>query len=98
MYLLTESFGTCKFNNRLVPKWISEEAFGSPKWGPHLHRWGNAFAAGTMTASQAIVPSAKVVFCGDYVQVAGAEGVDPLELAVVSGLQAADAIADAVEA
>ena len=39
-----------------------------PVWGPHFHRWGNAFPAGEpLGAEAAVVPEAQVLFVGDYV-------------------------------
>ena len=42
-------------------------AMRSPAWGPHLHRWGAAFPdAPLLPEGRAVVPSARVAFCGDF--------------------------------
>lgn len=76
---------------RLVPEYISEEHFSAePVWGPHLHRWGAAFPSGHgLPAAQALVPSARVLFCGDFV---GDNPTGRVEDAALSGLAAADAL------
>jgi len=70
---------------RLVPKWLSDATMLKPAWGPHLHRWGSAFPAAPMLPERhAWVPSARVAFCGDYVE-GGRAGT--VEGAVTSGLR-----------
>ncbi|KAH8062584.1 hypothetical protein JL722_3506 [Aureococcus anophagefferens] len=45
-----------------------DAALAGPFYGPHLHRWGSAFPAGVLVPPDAaVVPSARVVFLGDYV-------------------------------
>ena len=66
----------------------------SPAWGPHLHRWGAAFPdAPLLPAEQALVPSARVALCGDFV--AGARA-GTLEGAALSGMRTADALTRAL--
>jgi len=68
----------------------------SPSWGPHLHRWGAAFPdTPLLPRSLAIVPSAKVAFCGDYVET-GDGRAGSVEGAALSGLQTAEALAAAL--
>ena len=68
--------------------------FADAFYGPHLHRWGSAFPAGVLLPSEehAVVPSARVVFLGDYVDTGRAGTV---EGAALSGLAAAEALAAA---
>ena len=70
--------------------------FRTPAWGPHLHRWGAAFPdAPLLAAEHAIVLSARVAFCGDYVD--GGDGrAASVEGAALSGLQTADALVAAL--
>ena len=73
-----------------------DAALAGPFYGPHLHRWGSAFPAGVLVPPDAaVVPSARVVFLGDYVDT-GRAGT--LEGAALSGLAAADALVDAAAA
>lgn len=63
-----------------------------PAWGPHLHRWGAAFPGVPLLAPEhALVPSARVAFCGDFVAGARAGSV---EGAVLSGLNTAAQLAE----
>lgn len=56
---------------------------------PALHRWGAARPDGAaLSYDDALVPSARVAFCGDYV----GERPATVEGAMLSGLVAADAI------
>ena len=60
-------------------------------WGPHLHRWGAAFPdAPLLPAELALVPSARVAFCGDYI---AGERAGSVEGATLSGLRAAEQVA-----
>ncbi|KAH8056717.1 hypothetical protein JL720_14187 [Aureococcus anophagefferens] len=58
-----------------------DAALAGPFYGPHLHRWGSAFPAGVLVPPDAaVVPSARVVFLGDYVDTGRAgtlEGAAP---------------------
>ena len=73
-----------------------DAALAGPFYGPHLHRWGSAFPAGVLVPPDAaVVPSARVVFLGDYVDT-GRAGT--LEGAALSGLAAAEALVDAAAA
>ncbi|EOD22426.1 hypothetical protein EMIHUDRAFT_469647 [Emiliania huxleyi CCMP1516] len=67
-------------------------AIRSPAWGPHLHRWGAAFPdAPLLPEGRAVVPSARVAFCGDFVE--GGEGRGgSVEGAALSGLRLAKAL------
>mmetsp|Transcript_33449 Transcript_33449/g.66598 ORF Transcript_33449/g.66598 Transcript_33449/m.66598 type:complete len:548 (-) Transcript_33449:304-1947(-) len=70
-------------------------------WGPHLHRWGNAFPSGApLPADLALCEDARVLFCGDFVEprsegtsVATPGRVGSVEGALLSGMQAAEALA-----
>lgn len=75
---------------------VDPSAIRAISWGPHLHRWGAAFPdAPLLPASKAMVPSARVAFCGDYVD--GGDGrAGTLEGAALSGLRAAEALTDAL--
>ena len=68
----------------------------SPAWGPHLHRWGAAFpGAPLLPEANAIVPSAAVAFCGDFID--GGDGTaGSVEGAALSGLKTAEKIAAAL--
>lgn len=74
---------------------ISEKAFdGPPAWGPHLHRWGNAFPGHPLVPlPQAVCPDSRILFCGDFVDASGDGNVEELERAALSGLLAADTLA-----
>ena len=73
-----------------------DAALAGPFYGPHLHRWGSAFPAGVLVPPDAaVVPSARVVFLGDYVDT-GRAGT--LEGAALSGLAAAEALVAAAAA
>lgn len=76
-------------------------ALRSPAWGPHLHRWGAAFPDAPLLAeAQAVVPSARVAFCGDFVQLAGAVErgrAASVEGAALSGLRLAEALKHEIE-
>ena len=71
-----------------------DASFADAFYGPHLHRWGSAFPAGVLLPSEehAAVPSARVVFLGDYVDTGRAGTV---EGAALSGLAAAETLAAA---
>ena len=76
---------------RLAPRWLAAAHVDAAAavYGPHLHRWGNAFPGGALLApADAFVPSARVAFLGDYVDSPRAGSV---EGAALSGLAAADA-------
>eukprot|EP00927_Polykrikos_kofoidii_P051119 TRINITY_DN44925_c0_g1_i1.p1 TRINITY_DN44925_c0_g1~~TRINITY_DN44925_c0_g1_i1.p1 ORF type:complete len:398 (+),score=63.50 TRINITY_DN44925_c0_g1_i1:65-1258(+) len=78
-----------KLHTRMVPRWLSAESL-VPAWGPHLHRWGNAFPCGSlMDSTKAFVPSARIVFLGDYIE---GDRAGSVEGAVLSGLNAAAAL------
>lgn len=65
----------------------------SPAWGPFLHRWGSAFPDAPLLAeAHAMIPSAKVVFAGDFID-AGDGRAGSVEGAVLSGLRAGEALA-----
>ena len=71
---------------------LPREIVRGPAWGPLLHRWGAAFPEpGVFTQSDALVPSAKVAFAGDYVDV-GDGRVGTVEGAALSGLRTAEAL------
>ena len=77
---------------RLAPRWLAAAHVDAAAavYGPHLHRWGNAFPGGRLLPpADAFVPSARVVFLGDYVDSPRAGSV---EGAALSGLAAADAL------
>ena len=79
---------------RLSPRWLSATHIRATSWGPHLHRWGGAFPAGPfLPAADAFAPSARVAFCGDFVDVgaptASIEGAVLSGLATAASLQAA---------
>eukprot|EP00326_Haptolina_ericina_P035211 CAMPEP_0181252078 /NCGR_PEP_ID=MMETSP1096-20121128/47265_1 /TAXON_ID=156174 ORGANISM="Chrysochromulina ericina, Strain CCMP281" /NCGR_SAMPLE_ID=MMETSP1096 /ASSEMBLY_ACC=CAM_ASM_000453 /LENGTH=111 /DNA_ID=CAMNT_0023349797 /DNA_START=17 /DNA_END=352 /DNA_ORIENTATION=+ len=79
---------------RLSPQWISAEHMRAPSWGPHLHRWGGAFpGSGMLDESLAFVPSARVAFCGDFVEGHRAGSV---EGAYLSGLSTAALLSKAL--
>lgn len=63
----------------------------TPAWGPHLHRWGNAFPVGRpLSHSDAFVPSVRLALCGDFV---GEEEVSgSIEGALLSGRKAAELV------
>ena len=70
--------------------------FRSPLWGPHLHRWGAAFpTAPLLPRMHAFVPSARVGFCGDFVDTGDGRG-GSVEGAALSGMQMADALVEAL--
>ena len=70
--------------------------FRSPMWGPHLHRWGAAFpTAPLLPRMHAFVPSARVGFCGDFVDTGDGRG-GSVEGAALSGMQMADALVEAL--
>mmetsp|Transcript_28054 Transcript_28054/g.53409 ORF Transcript_28054/g.53409 Transcript_28054/m.53409 type:complete len:446 (-) Transcript_28054:171-1508(-) len=75
----------------LVPNHMTEEQFKArAMWGPHLHRWGAAFPmTNGLDPTHAHIPSAQVVFCGDYVSDSPSGRVED---AAISGLAAADAL------
>ena len=66
----------------------------SPAWGPHLHRWGSAFPeAPLLPEAHSLVPSARVAFCGDFVETEGEGGAaraGSVEGAALSGLRLAE--------
>ena len=65
----------------------------TPAWGPHLHRWGAAFPdAPLLPQAQATIPSARVAFCGDFVDGGDGRG-GSVEGAALSGLRTAEALA-----
>ena len=68
----------------------------SPAWGPHLHRWGAAFPGmPLLPEADALVASAGVAFCGDFVD--GGDGTaGSVEGAALSGLKTAEKIAAAL--
>lgn len=69
---------------------VSAAHLRSPAWGPHLHRWGAAFPdAPLLSADQAVVQSARVAFCGDYV---AGDRAGTVEGAALSGMHTADAL------
>eukprot|EP00873_Tetraselmis_striata_P023345 jgi/Tetstr1/443609/TSEL_031608.t1 len=73
---------------------LSAAVFEGAAWGPHLHRWGNAFPGRPLLPShQAACPGARLLFCGDYVEAGGGEDVDDLERAALSGFAAAEVLA-----
>ena len=75
---------------RLVPKMLTPEAFDSPAWGAHLHRWGAAFPCeGGLPLGDAVAPASRCVWMGDYV---GDSPSGRVEDAAVSGLAAAEAL------
>lgn len=69
-------------------------ALRSPAWGPHLHRWGSAFPdAPLLPEAHSLVPSARVAFCGDFVEIEGESGAaraGSVEGAALSGLRLAE--------
>tara|TARA_B100000795_G_scaffold240704_1_gene203028 strand:- start:329 stop:616 length:288 start_codon:yes stop_codon:yes gene_type:complete len=69
-------------------------ALRSPAWGPHLHRWGSAFPdAPLMPEAHSLVPSARIAFCGDFVETEGEGGAaraGSVEGAALSGLRLAE--------
>ena len=69
-------------------------ALRSPAWGPHLHRWGSAFPdAPLLPEAHSLVPSARVAFCGDFVETEGEGGAaraGSVEGAALSGLRLAE--------
>lgn len=69
----------------------------SPKWGPHLHRWGAAFPdQPLLPTAQANVPSAKVTFCGDFVDTEHNRAAS-VEGAALSGLDTAEMLVEALQ-
>ena len=77
-------------NCQLCSKLLGAAHVRSAAWGPHLHRWGAAFPdAPLLPAEQAVVPSARVLFCGDYI---AGERAGTVEGAALSGMRTADAL------
>ena len=65
-----------------------------------MHRWGAAFpAAPLLPEAQALVPSARLAFVGDFVEVQGGEGrAGSVEGAALSGLRMANELAQRARA
>ena len=71
---------------------LGEGGAYEPCWGPHLHRWGAAFPGEPLLdPNLALVPSARVAFCGDFV---ASEHPGSVEGAALSGLQTAAKLID----
>jgi hypothetical protein len=61
------------------------------KYGPVLHRWGNAFVVGEgLSRENSLCRDAKVAFCGDYVETDAPLG--SIECALLAGKQTGEAI------
>lgn len=82
----------------LAASGLDRNLFRNPAWGPHLHRWGAAFPDGLLAEEHALVPSARVAFCGDFVatpphraRAASVEG------AALSGMRTADRLLSAIQ-
>ncbi|GMH53589.1 hypothetical protein TrST_g6848 [Triparma strigata] len=61
------------------------------KYGPVLHRWGNAFVVGEgLSRENSMCRDAKVAFCGDYVETDAP--LSSIECALLAGKQTGEAI------
>lgn len=93
---LTNTFDCIPHQARLTNTFGMAANFRSPLWGPHLHRWGAAFpTAPLLPRMHAFVPSARVGFCGDFVDTGDGRG-GSVEGAALSGMQMADALVKAL--
>ena len=93
---LTNTIDCLPHQARLTNTFGMAANFRSPLWGPHLHRWGAAFpAAPLLPRMHAFVPSARVGFCGDFVDTGDGRG-GSVEGAALSGMQMADALVEAL--
>jgi len=93
---LTNTIDCLPHQARLTNTFGMAANFRSPLWGPHLHRWGAAFpTAPLLPRMHAFVPSARVGFCGDFVDTGDGRG-GSVEGAALSGMQMADALVEAL--
>ena len=72
-------------------EWGTSDARDGAAYGPVAHRWGAAFPTGALLRrGRAVVPSARVAFCGDFV--AGEARAGSVESALLSGEAAGSAV------